>query len=321
MWKVEVFDESNSEAWDELVFNSADGCLLQSRQFLSYHGERFRDKSVLVYSPSGELVAVLPCAEVSQFELASHPGSTFGGVVSREPLSVDNSVKVMSAIADHYRNLGYESMTYTAIPTTLHRFPNESDLYAIWLNGAALLRRQPTFILDPNQAELGRKKNRKIAHKNDLLTEITSDSVEVFTLIEKELLSRHGVPPVHSMAEIQQLELQLGPRFFSVGTYLGDELVAGSVVFDLGTALHTQYLGNTENGRTVQALDATVEFLYNLCKAQGKKLSFGISSDQSGLNVNWGLAKFKENFGASLHTIDRYKWHFVGSHEEADRRP
>jgi hypothetical protein len=35
-------------AWDDLVARSVNGTMLHTRRYLSYHGDRFRDRSLLI---------------------------------------------------------------------------------------------------------------------------------------------------------------------------------------------------------------------------------------------------------------------------------
>lgn len=57
---VRRFRERNAEAWDGLVDGSWNGTFLHKRRFLSYHGERFRDVSLLVEDTRGRLMGVFP---------------------------------------------------------------------------------------------------------------------------------------------------------------------------------------------------------------------------------------------------------------------
>src|SRR5271163_4756271 len=61
--------------WDGLIADSTAGTILQTRRFLSYHGNRFEDASLCVWD-GRTLVGVLPAARDSRDErtVVSHPG-------------------------------------------------------------------------------------------------------------------------------------------------------------------------------------------------------------------------------------------------------
>src|SRR5919197_1305542 len=77
------FSPADAEAWDQLVQRSINGTFLHSRRFLSYHGDRFRDRSVIFTIGSSLIVGVLPAAldPADEETVVSHPGATYGGIV------------------------------------------------------------------------------------------------------------------------------------------------------------------------------------------------------------------------------------------------
>jgi hypothetical protein len=42
------YAEQDAEAWDKLVVESWNGTFLHQRRFLSYHGDRFQDLSLII---------------------------------------------------------------------------------------------------------------------------------------------------------------------------------------------------------------------------------------------------------------------------------
>ena len=54
-----AYRPDDAAAWDDLVARSANGTILHTRKFLAYHGDRFRDRSLVVTKSNGKLAGVL----------------------------------------------------------------------------------------------------------------------------------------------------------------------------------------------------------------------------------------------------------------------
>src|SRR5580700_5722373 len=124
-------DEAN---WEALVEASCNGTFLHTRRFLSYHGDRFEDRSLVVTDGKGKVRGVLPAAvdPTDKSRISSHPGLTYGGLVHDGSLRGEAVVTTMGAIAAHYRGIGAEKLWYKCVPTIHHRVAAQDDLYAFF---------------------------------------------------------------------------------------------------------------------------------------------------------------------------------------------
>jgi hypothetical protein len=76
---------------------------------------------------------------------------------------------------------------------------------------------------------------------------------------------------------------------------------------------HAQYIGSTEQGRELGAVDAVVDALIARHAAAGRRwFDFGISTEQAGRVLNPGLARYKESYGARGVTYDAYAIDLAG---------
>ena len=57
--KIECYDDSLSQVWDDFVGTSKNGTFMLTRKFIGYHQDRFEDSSLLVYKKT-KLIAVFP---------------------------------------------------------------------------------------------------------------------------------------------------------------------------------------------------------------------------------------------------------------------
>ena len=85
-------------------------------------------------------------------------------------------------------------------------------------------------------------------------------------------------------------------------------MLAGVVLFDFGRSVHCQYMASSGDGRDLGALDLVVQSLVNDTFADRDWFSFGISTTAEGRELNVGLSRQKEMFGARSLAIPQYKW-------------
>ena len=71
---------------------------------------------------------------------------------------------------------------------------------------------------------------------------------------------------------------------------------------------HAQYIGSTEQGRELGAVDLLVDALIERARADGKRwFDFGISTTDDGRHLNEGLVRNKESYGARGVAYDWYE--------------
>ncbi|MEA2442777.1 MAG: hypothetical protein QOJ12_69, partial [Thermoleophilales bacterium] len=150
MLTVAPFAASDAGDWDALVRRAPMGTLLHTRQFLGYHGDRLDDASLVVRDGRGRLAGVIPAAvdPGDGARVASHPGATFGGVVHDGSLAGAAMVATFAAIAEHYRERGFEAFRYAPVPFIYHERPSADDLYALFTAGAAPARCELSCAVD-----------------------------------------------------------------------------------------------------------------------------------------------------------------------------
>ena len=58
-FKIQRYTDSLNDVWDDFIERSKNGTFMLSRKFISYHGDRFQDSSLLIYKGE-KLIAVFP---------------------------------------------------------------------------------------------------------------------------------------------------------------------------------------------------------------------------------------------------------------------
>jgi hypothetical protein len=275
---------------------------------MDYHADRFVDRS-LVVERNGEPVAVFP-ANIEGAQVTSHGGLTYAGLITTHALRAGSTLAVFEQIGHHYRALGVERIVYKAVPHVFHAYPAEEDLYALHRLGARLKRRDMSSVIPLQEAfqfTPGRRRAVEKARKEGIRLQTGTDPAAFHALLT-EVLRKHDVVPVHSLAELRVLQARFPQQIVLHEARRGDALLAGVLAYDFGTVVHTQYLAVSEEGRRLDALSLLLAELIGGTYATRRYFSFGISTSQGGRVLNDGLVTQKEYFGARAVVHDFYEW-------------
>src|ERR1051325_5080336 len=112
---------------------------LFDRNYMDYHSDRFTDHSFMFFDED-KLLAVMP-ANVTGKAVTSHGGLTFGGIVSDGKMKTTVMLEVFAALKQYLQKRGVVELIYKAVPHIYHQLPAEEDLYALFIIGAQLVRR------------------------------------------------------------------------------------------------------------------------------------------------------------------------------------
>jgi len=306
---IDVYVESEKPTWDQFVSSSKNGTFLFLRDYMDYHKERFHDYSLMIRWSDGRVVALLPAHKVGE-TLVSHGGLTYGGLVTDMHMRSSLMLEVYQLMLDFLRTQGVRRLVYKAIPHIYHRQPAEEDLYALFRFGAALTRRDVLSVVRPAAwGELQRRRARSIRKAESRGVRVApSDDYESFwRVLEWNLSKYHGTTPVHSLSEITRLQARFPDNVKLYAAYLGDELVAGTVIYETATVAHAQYIASSEVGRGCGALDMVFRELLSTVYRDKPYFDFGISTEREGRHLNVGLVGYKEGFGARAVVHDFYE--------------
>jgi lipid II:glycine glycyltransferase (peptidoglycan interpeptide bridge formation enzyme) len=91
------------------------------------------------------------------------------------------------------------------------------------------------------------------------------------------------------------------------GSFLNNEFLAGTIIFETETTAHAQYLANSSEGREIGALDLVIDYIAQEYSGAKRYLDFGISTEQDGRYLNQGLVAQKEMFGGRAVAHDFYE--------------
>jgi hypothetical protein len=311
---VTAYAAADADAWDGLVGRSCNGTFMHTRRFISYHGDRFRDRSLVLTDRRGNVTGVFPAAAdpADPGLVVSHPGLTYGGLVHDGSVRGESMIGAIGAIAGHYRAAGYQRLRYKAVPSIYHTVPAADDHYALFRLGARRHRSDLSATVDlasRGRVTQRRLRSRKQAEAAGVRTrEDWALVADFWPVLEQNLARRHGARPVHSLAEIQLLHDRFGDEITLISAMIGDELVGGTVLFAAGPVLHMQYTATTQAGRDSFATDLVMEQAIGTAAERGFRFfDFGTCTVDEGRDLNQDLYGFKVSFGAGGVVYDHYE--------------
>jgi hypothetical protein len=308
---IKNYTPEDQAVWDAFVAQSKNGAFLFKRDYMDYHRDRFPDASLMALDDDGTIRALLPATRRGN-ELSSHAGLTYGGFVTDNRMTAETMLGVFDATLEHLRQAGITTLLYKAVPHIYHRSPAEEDLYALFVHGAEVRRRDVMSVLDyaaeQDWRDRWRWRMRKAgtARRAGFQVRPSDEYDRFWELLTSNLAQRHGVQPVHTVEEIKLLAGRFPERIQLFAAYRGTALEAGAVMYLFDTTCHAQYSANSEYGRTIRGLDFVFAHIIDTFRGRVRYFDFGISNEGDG-SLNRGLMDYKERFGARAVVHDFYR--------------
>lgn len=307
---VSRYKEPLREAWDRFVSEANNGTLFHLRRFLGYHPpERFHDHS-LVFTTSDKLLAVFPAAERTADgwrELSSHPGASYGGLVTPIGLSFRNSFDLIEGLLAYARRRDFGRITLTLPPTIYNRRLSNYVDFALLQHGFHYTRREISSILflertpDQNLAKFTDASRRAVrkARQSGVEVHFGGDLAVFYDILVHNLKRRHNVRPAHTVDELVNLATLFPDRIHLLAAYLNGTMIAGITIFDTNPDVTLAfYISHDEAYQEYRAVNLLFHEMITWAVGAGfRYLDFGIFTVD--MVPNLGLARFKESFGAS----------------------
>jgi len=319
--KTKIFIPEDSGEWDSFVSKANNGTIFHERKFLAYHPEgRFVDHS-LVLKKDGKLKALFPAVDINEGgvrSLVSHQGSSYGGILSERDMHFRDSYEYVESVIDHAKEQGFNRIQMTLPPAIYQaRVSNYLD-FALIKHGFSYKKRDVSSILtieskpEENLAlfkPTHRTAVRKAIKQNVIIQE-SQDWDSFYEILDKNLKIRHDVKPTHTLAEIVKLKKIYPDRIRLFGAYWEGQMVAGVVNFSVNKdVVLAFYISHRESFQHLRAVNYLFYEIIKWCQENSfKYLDFGIFTVN--MEPNFGLGRFKENFGASGVFRDTFELKF-----------
>ncbi|MDE6638716.1 MAG: GNAT family N-acetyltransferase [Muribaculaceae bacterium] len=307
-FKLVRYDSSWKEKWDAFIEVSKNGTFLFKRDYMDYHSDRFKDNS-LMFLLKNSIVALLPATSSDRI-FSSHAGLTYGGLVMSRNITAVEVIEIFRLLMSYLSDNGFLKFIYKPIPHIYHEIPAEEDLYALFrMNAALVARGLSSTILQSDRLKFRniRKYGIKKALKNGVVVEKSSDFSSFWKILETNLTERHGLLPVHTLEEITLLSSRFPYEINLYEAKIGNDVLAGVVVYNTKLVAHSQYIAASPKGRELGALDIIFDYLIGNVYSESRFFDFGISTEKDGRFLNESLIYQKEGFGGRAICYDKYE--------------
>lgn len=296
------YEASHAKTWDAFSAESPNSTFLHTRAFISYHGDRFKDLSLLILD-SGKLVGLFPAAQSlsDPDTVVSHPGITYGGLVHQGKLSGNRLVEVLRVISEHFAELGYRNLQYKPLPFIYSNMPAQDDLYALLQLGAQRTRCDLSCSIDFASRRRLSERRRRGLKKARMATTIVKDPDslrDLWLVVEQNLARKHDASPVHSIEELTLLKERFPEQIQIFCALMNGVVEAGVILFNTSRVWHAQYIAASEVAYQISALDAVFDAMITEAQNAGARyFDFGTSNEDDGKVLNDGLYRYKSEFG------------------------
>ena len=302
---LQQFDE-----WNAFVAQSKNGTFLFDRRFMDYHADRFQDFSMMCYD-NDRLLAVMP-ANVDGDSLITHGGLTYGGLVMSHGIRAVQVCEIFRHLNADLRMHGFRRVVYKAVPWIYHKQPAEEDLYALTsvCNAHLAIRDISSVIVGDRKMRFSssRKDGIRKAHRKGLEVRQSTDFETFWKILNDNLISKYGVRPVHSAAELNLLNSRFPEQIKLYMVFCGEQPLGGTILFLTPQVLHVQYISATSEGKACGAIDLLFDYLIHGIYAHYPYIDFGKSTSSNSADLNENLIFQKEGFGARAVCYDTYEW-------------
>lgn len=307
---VRQYQQSDYDAWNAFVDQAKNATFLFHRDFMEYHQDRFEDFSLLIFDKN-KLVAILPANRVGD-TVYSHQGLTYGGLVYDKKMKIGEVDEIFDQLLVYLKTNAFINLFWNPIPVFYIPNGNSAIDFFIVKNQGHLYRKEMNLVVNLREEILISKSKlkhfRKIENLNLEVVEEASFSAFWIHVLEKRLLEKHNVKPIHSLAEISYLKEKFPNSIKQFSVYFENEIIAGITLFESENGVKSQYGATTLIGEKYRALDYLFIKLIEKYKKEGKHFfDMGIVNENNEKGYNSGLLQQKQELGCSVYNQDFYK--------------
>lgn len=297
--------------WEDFLATQAlNGTMLHSRKFFDHNPANALDDTSLVYLKKNKIQALLPAVTYvrdGQKIFNSHLRSTYGGFVVGSAFGMLEAMTAVDLLLDYGRA---NNINQIIIRNPFAIFAKENVAETDWAMhraGFTIFSREvevciPLLDKQTNAARYADNTSRNIkkAIASGIIVAETDDYPTVWAILEKNLMEKHGLKPVHSLADIQRLHNLMPNSIKLFGAFVDGVMIAATVTFVKNPlALHGQYFAIDSQYQQLRPMNLVIDFVVNWGIENGYRFyNLGTPNEDRGLAVNEGLLSFKESFGA-----------------------
>lgn len=306
---VKHYKSIGKTIWDRFVQKSNNGTIFHRHQFLDYHPrDRFQNHH-LVLAEREHTIALFPSVideRDGKRTLVSHPGASFGGFVLPLNLGIDEIDALVRSLCRYAYKKGFHRIEMTLPPIIYLQQPNNYLDFCLIRNGFQYRKREVSSIITLNYSPeriLSTFKGEtrtaiRKAIRSGVVVKQSHDFETFYSILEKNLKLRHNVTPTHTIEELKKLKGLLTSDIRLFGAFLGDQMIAGITVFVCNPrVILAFYISHLEEYQSYRPVNLLMFEVIKWTLERGFNF-FDLGIFTVNMEPNWGLGRFKENFGA-----------------------
>ena len=310
MLEIKKYIDEDLNLWEKIVKEANNGTIFHTRKFLGYHQPgRFVDHSLIIYKNTQPFV-LFPAVQkeiAGKHHLISHTGASYGSFVVPPELSFADSYAIVELLMNYAKEHDFNKIVLTPPPTIYNRRLSNYLDFALIKQGFNYLKREVSSILflentiEQNFAKFKPAHQRAVrkATKAGINIKETEEFDEFYKILKNNLKIRHNVTPTHTLEELLRLKKLFPDEIKLFGAFLENKMIAGVVNFNCTPdVVLAFYISHDEDYQETRALNLLFYSIFKWAIDHNFKVfDFGIFTVNE--EPNFGLARFKENFGAS----------------------
>ncbi|ABI68039.1 GNAT family N-acetyltransferase [Syntrophomonas wolfei] len=313
---IEASDK-NLDKWDELIGNSINGTIFHLEKFLSYHGERFKDRGKFLYICEG----TQPFAQISlTIEeqdgecLARSPyGASYGGVVFQSYPGYRKGKEIVQLILDYLKQHQVDRFIITPPIACCSKSSLDTFNFNLLEAGFKSINRdissvyyfenRPVFECLPSKV----RNTIRTAEKNDIEIRQNAD-IRDFWQVLSSTYFKHGTNPTHSIEEFNLLMDLLPGRIYTNVAYKDGIPVAGVACFEINKLTNSSfYLCQFQEYQKYQALSLLVMTTLESSREKGFSF-FDFGTSTVNMQARPNIFTFKEHFTKIGQFRETFEW-------------
>jgi hypothetical protein len=314
---IKLYKNSDRDMWERFVLKSNNGTLFHRQQFLDYHPLKRFNNHHLLFSHQGETAAIFPAVAKTidrKEALISHPGASFGGFVLPKNIGISDVHSLADSLSTYGKEKGFQRIEMTLPPIIYLHQPNHYLDFSLIRHGYQFKKREVSSIITLNYSQdrilstfkaEARTAVRK-AIKSGVTVKMSQDYDSFYKILETNLKLRHGVTPTHTLSELHKVKRLLTTDVRLFAAFHENTMIAGLIVFVCNPrvllAFYISHLEAYQKYRPVNLL--MFEVIQWAIQSRFHFFDLGIFTVD--MEPNWGLGRFKENFGAQGIFRDTY---------------
>lgn len=326
------YKSQKTSYFDEFINSSLNGTIFHKKKFLEYHNynrpsDKFEDNTLLFYK-NNELIAVFTGAniykEVKDLSnnvinnikiLKSHPGSSYGGFVFNKLPNIELSFEIIDSLIEYSESNNYSYIEFRNAEKIFNKSNIDVIDFCLLHRGFIRVAEELSnciylplfhnleFVDYLNKFDTSSKnkvqRNYRLAQKNNLNSEFTvdiNDISEFYDVLCKTLI-KHNSKPVHTLDELIYLIKNLEEAKLYIVKYK-DIIISGQFLLEVNSkGFHMFYNAMDYDYQYLKPSNyGMINLIYELCKTNKIYYNLGISTENGGKVINFGLFDFKESF-------------------------